>query len=602
MASESTQGREILDAASTVGPSVSLIVQGATAADPAVAEPLAAARTDLLAIPGMARSSTRSAVPGGPSSPAGAALIAKDGDGFLVTATLQPDLADPWRNRHCRPPRTRLAALCVGHHRCRARRVRPGRRRHAGVRRDHRAGGEGPGHAARLIALPISLLVMVLVFGGFLAAGMPIAGAIASIGGALAVLLGFSYLIDLDAGVVNVVTVLGLGLCIDYGLLIVSRYREELRLHLDRGTTRSTKAARTDALVGTMRTAGRTVLFSGVTVAISLSGLLLFQAQDPAGGRRGRGQRRGRRPAGRADPGTRADRAGRWPGCCGPGCSTGCPGLRVLTRKLGDVAPEEGFFSRLARRTQRRPWLVVTGVVLLLAMLAAPALNLQLRNSGVELLPPGAPDRQFFDTLAQEYPASGIPAIQVVGQTSPEQMAGAGAGHPGPGRRRTGHPAAGGGRAARHGLGLHDRSRPGQRHGQVRGRDRPRQPARLPDLGDRARRPALVDFTHALAAQERRPRWPWSSWRRSCCCSSDRVGAGPDQGVDHERDLPRRLAGRAGLGVPGRQRRVAARGSAPPAGSRAIIPILVVRTRVRAGHGLRGVPAEPDQGVQGQAG
>ena len=70
---------------------------------------------------------------------------------------------------------------------------------------------------------------MVLVFGGFLAAGVPIAGAIASIGGALAVLLGFSYLIDLDASVVNVVTVLGLGLCIDYGLLIVSRYREELR-------------------------------------------------------------------------------------------------------------------------------------------------------------------------------------------------------------------------------------------------------------------------------------------------------------------------------------------------------------------------------------
>ena len=70
---------------------------------------------------------------------------------------------------------------------------------------------------------------MVLVFGGFLAAGMPIGGAIASIGGALAVLLGFSYLIDLDAAVVNVVTVLGLGLCIDYGLLIVSRYREELR-------------------------------------------------------------------------------------------------------------------------------------------------------------------------------------------------------------------------------------------------------------------------------------------------------------------------------------------------------------------------------------
>ena len=80
-----------------------------------------------------------------------------------------------------------------------------------------------------MIALPISLLVMVLVFGGFVAAGMPILGALASIGGALATLLGFSYFLDLDASVVNVVTVMGLGLCIDYGLLIVSRYREELR-------------------------------------------------------------------------------------------------------------------------------------------------------------------------------------------------------------------------------------------------------------------------------------------------------------------------------------------------------------------------------------
>ena len=59
------------------------------------------------------------------------------------------------------------------------------------------------------IALPVSFAVMVLVFGGFVAAGMPVVGAVASIAGALASLLGFSYVIDLDATVVNVVTVLG---------------------------------------------------------------------------------------------------------------------------------------------------------------------------------------------------------------------------------------------------------------------------------------------------------------------------------------------------------------------------------------------------------
>src|SRR5690606_30245360 len=69
---------------------------------------------------------------------------------------------------------------------------------------------------------------MVLVFGGFLAASMPMIGAVASIAGGLGALLGFSYLLELDASVVNVVTILGLGLSIDYGLLMVSRFREEL--------------------------------------------------------------------------------------------------------------------------------------------------------------------------------------------------------------------------------------------------------------------------------------------------------------------------------------------------------------------------------------
>ncbi len=78
------------------------------------------------------------------------------------------------------------------------------------------------------VALPVALLVMVLVFGGFLAASAPLIGALASIAGGLAVLFGFSYPITLDQSAINVVTVLGIGLSIDYGLLIVSRYREEI--------------------------------------------------------------------------------------------------------------------------------------------------------------------------------------------------------------------------------------------------------------------------------------------------------------------------------------------------------------------------------------
>ena len=333
---------------------------------------------------------------------------------------------------------------------------------------------------------------MVLVFGGFLAAGMPIVGAIASIGGALATLLGFSYLIDLDAAVVNVVTVLGLGLCIDYGLLIVSRYREELR---ERSAARSPpgRPGPPAPSAGRRRCAppAARCCSPAITVAISLSGLLLFQARIlRAVGAAGVSVvvvallvALTLVPALLALAGARMVR---------PGLLNRIPGLRELTRRLGDVAPEEGFFSRLARWTQRRPWLVVGGVLLILGILAAPALRLELRSSGAQLLPPSAPDRQFFDTLAEQYPASGHPD------------------HPG-GRRRPRRsrwpplaagrsramdgvelvtPPRAGRRAVRRGQRVHDRPRPGQRRGQGRGRAVRDEPPRLPDLGhrpDRAR-------------------------------------------------------------------------------------------------------------------
>lgn len=418
--SESSEGRVILNSASTAGAGLSLITQNADPGDPALVGPMTTARQDLLAIEGMASVVDPLVVPGGPSSPAAAGLIARDRNGFLVSATLQPDLPQDIQDAALDAAQQRLTELSA-----QIAEVVPGSSGRVGggtllftaitgqVEKDLVRG--------ELIALPISLLVMVLVFGGFLAAGMPILGAIASIGGGLVTLLGFSYLIDLDAAVVNVVTVLALGLCIDYGLLIVSRYREELRRHLTASRTRSTRQARTDALVATMSTAGRTVLFSGVTVAISLSGLLLFEARIlRAVGAAGVSVvivallvALTLVPALLALAGANMVR---------PGLLSRIPGPRQLTAKLGDVAPAEGVFSRLASWTQRRPWLVVIGVLAVLGILAAPALRMELRSSGAQLLPPSAPDRQFFDILADQYPASGIATIQVVGQATVEQM------------------------------------------------------------------------------------------------------------------------------------------------------------------------------------
>jgi len=418
--SESDDGLAILVENTSTGPSLTLIVSGVDPADPGLVEPVGQAREDLLAIPGVASVAEPITAPGGPDNPQVAQLVAKDGDGFLVVVTLEPDLPGAEEDAALDAVQQRLTELGT------------------------ELAGQFPGATARvggssllitaitgqvekdlvkgeLVALPISLLVMVLVFGGFVAAGMPIMGAIVSIGGALATLLAFSYFIDLDASVVNVVTVMGLGLCIDYGLLIVSRYREELRRRIEVLTTRSTRAARTDALVATMGTAGRTVLFSAITVAISLSGLMLFQADIF-------------RAIGAAGVSVvvvallvaltlvPALLALAGPRMLKPGALAKVPVLKRLVNKLGDVAPDEGFFSRLARWTQRRPWLVVIGVLTVLGLLAAPALRLEMRSSGEQLLPPGSPDRVFFETLAEQYPTFGIPSVQIVGQTEPANM------------------------------------------------------------------------------------------------------------------------------------------------------------------------------------
>lgn len=137
------------------------------------------------------------------------------------------------------------------------------------------------------ITLPLALVVMVLVFGGFLAAAMPMAGALASIAGGLATVLGLSYVMEVDASVVNVVTVLGLGLSIDYGLLIVSRFREELHRLVDHDEGRAARRRRGDGAVAaaveaTMATAGRTVAFSALTVGISIAALLVFPRRSCA--------------------------------------------------------------------------------------------------------------------------------------------------------------------------------------------------------------------------------------------------------------------------------------------------------------------------------
>ncbi|GAS90534.1 MMPL family transporter [Mycolicibacterium brisbanense] len=116
------------------------------------------------------------------------------------------------------------------------------------------------------IAIPLSFVVLVWVFGGLLAAALPLAVGGFAILGSLAVLRGFTMITDVSIFALNLTVAMGLALAIDYTLLIISRYRDEL----------ADGAASEQALVRTMTTAGRTVLFSAMTVALSMVAMVLF--------------------------------------------------------------------------------------------------------------------------------------------------------------------------------------------------------------------------------------------------------------------------------------------------------------------------------------
>ena len=116
------------------------------------------------------------------------------------------------------------------------------------------------------IAIPLSFLVLVWVFGGLVAAALPVAVGLMAILGSMAVLRFITFSTDVSNLAPNLSTAMGLALAIDYTLLIISRYRDELADGADPNT----------ALIRTMTTAGRTVLVSATTVALSMAAMVLF--------------------------------------------------------------------------------------------------------------------------------------------------------------------------------------------------------------------------------------------------------------------------------------------------------------------------------------
>ncbi len=393
---ENQDGRVVLSEAGGSGFSTyTLLVEGVDVTDPGVARTAAAAVQDVLAVDTVQTAVNPFVVPGGPTGPAAATML-RGGDpaggGFATVVTFDPDSTAEQEDAATAEVDAIFDRMV----------------RDTGAESSERGGLRGlvdrivnqvkvDGQRGEGIALPVSFAVMIFVFGGFLAAGFPILGAIASISGALASLLGFSYLLDLDATAVNVVTVLALGLCIDYGLLVVSRFREEMRALLaGRPAAEATREEIADATGRTLDRAGRTVVFSAITVAISLAGLFFLDIDFV-------------RAVSLAGVSVvvvaLAVALSLVPALC-------VLGARRLLRRGTEVGADTGVFSRLAEAVHRVPWLVIGAVSALLVVLAAPVSGMLLTASGAELLPKGTPERTFFEDFGEGYPT--LSGAQVV--------------------------------------------------------------------------------------------------------------------------------------------------------------------------------------------
>jgi putative drug exporter of the RND superfamily len=277
---------------------------------------------------------------------------------------------------------------------------------------------------AELRSLPLTAIVLVFVFGGLVVAGVPLLATLATMAGAFGVLFGFSQVVQLDGNVVTVVTLLALGLSVDYGLLLVARYREELipdyQKAVAAGDRRIDRSRRAAALTRAWGTAGRTIMFSALTVAAALSGLLLLRITSlQAMAAAGISVALVAMVAALTFTAALLGAVGRWVR----------PSRRSLRRAAEAAArdgdgedAERGFFARLARFTQRSPVLVALGTAAALLAAGAPLLDATLKLPLLEGMPRSIESVAVADDLSTRYGRTAQPAVTVVARTDPAAL------------------------------------------------------------------------------------------------------------------------------------------------------------------------------------
>jgi uncharacterized membrane protein YdfJ with MMPL/SSD domain len=260
---------------------------------------------------------------------------------------------------------------------------------------------------AELLAFPILLVLSLLIFRGLVAALLPL------LVGGFAIVLSFLALrlvnqaTGLSIFAVNLVTGMGLGLAIDYSLFVLSRYREELA---DGNDSRA-------AIARTLQTAGRTVLYSSLTVAGALASLLVFPLRFLYS--MGIGGALVALAAGAVSllvlPAVLV--------ALGPRVNALSPGRLQRSAARSARADEQGAWFRLARGVMRRPGLVALLTAAVLVVVALPSLRLALTPANANVLPASSQTRQIAGVLAQDFASDGSQTIPVVLRGADAQQA-----------------------------------------------------------------------------------------------------------------------------------------------------------------------------------
>jgi RND superfamily putative drug exporter len=248
---------------------------------------------------------------------------------------------------------------------------------------------------AEVVAIPIITILLIFVFGSLVAAGLPFLVAGGTILGSFVVLFLVSRLTDVSVFSLNLVTGLGLALGIDYALLIINRFREELRENVPVS----------QSVAVTVATAGKTVFVSGAAVAIALASLLIFPQYFL--------------------------RSFAYAGIAVSvlavvGALTALPALLSILGKnvnrlkvrRGDLTPkEDGAWARIARFVMRYPWPVLLGTIALLLVMAAPALGAVFGQVDERALPSNNPAAQASQVLREQFPSNDATPYDIVLRT-----------------------------------------------------------------------------------------------------------------------------------------------------------------------------------------